>query len=407
MPGFNPFTSESVSAGHPDKMADCISDALLDAALKLDRNVRFACETLMKNNLVVVAGEVSSDDCADIIERIEVERVVRQVIGEIGYTPEAVAGFDNESCNVQIELGGQSENIARGINIRDKDKEQGAGDQGMMFGYAVDETDVYMPAPIIYAHRLMQRQAEVLQTGTLDWLRPDAKSQVTLRYDDQGGHHIDTVVISVQHGDHSFFGGKSDGRVLKSVEEGVREEIIKPVLGDKLTNQTGILINPAGLFVTGGPVGDCGLTGRKIIVDTYGGAAHHGGGAFSGKDPSKVDRSGAYAARYVAKNIVAAGLASECEVQISYAIGESKPVSFALDTFGTGRLPDSQLQKVASECFDLTPAGITSMLKLIDRNKRPVYRKTAAYGHFGRKEEGFSWEVLDKRDSLLAAAERV
>lgn len=384
-------------------MADCVSDALLDAALELDPHVRFACETLIKNNLVVIAGEASSNDYLNIVDQINVEHIVRKVIREIGYTAEANLGFDDQSCQILCALGPQSENIAEGIGVTQiqqadlSNGKQGAGDQGTMFGYAVNENEVCMPAAITYAHRLMQRQAEVLRSGKLEWLRPDAKSQVTLHYDQDGGHNIHTVVISTQHAPKL-----SSGQPVthKMIREAVEEEIIQPVLGNQMPPHSNILVNPAGSFVIGGPVGDCGLCGRKIIVDTYGGMARHGGGAFSGKDPSKVDRSGAYAARYVAKNIVASGLANRCETQISYAIGKSNPISFALNTFGTGKLPESKIEAIVMQCFDLTPGGIIEMLNL----KRPIYRDTAAYGHFGREEQNFSWEALDKVDDLLRAS---
>ena len=403
MPEFNLFTSESVSAGHPDKMADCISDAVLDAALVIDAHARVACETLIKSNLVVVAGEISSAACSSIIEQINLEHLVREVIREIGYVDPAL-GFDADSCSILPVFTQQSQDIAEGIHVshdqHHKAEKLGAGDQGFMFGYATNETDVKMPAPITYAHRLMQRQAEVRRNKILDWLRPDAKSQVTLRYDrDTGENSIDAVVVSTQH-DPELSGQAWQSKVI---EEAVLEEIIKPVLGEKLTADTRVIINPAGSFVIGGPVGDCGLTGRKIIVDTYGGMARHGGGAFSGKDPSKVDRSAAYAARHVAKNIVAAGLADKCEIQISYAISQSEPVSVSLNTFNASNFSEQQLETLVSQCFDLTPAGIIKHLKL----KRPVYKATAAYGHFGREEQGFTWEYLDKVDDLRAASRKL
>ena len=379
------FTSESVSEGHPDKMADQVSDAILDAILEEDKNARVACETLVKTGMVVVAGEITTEAWIDL------EELCRQVILDIGYNSSDV-GFDGASCAVLNAIGKQSLDIAQGVDASDS-KEQGAGDQGLMFGYATDETDVLMPAPITYSHRLMQKQAEARKSGKLPFLRPDAKSQISFRYDDQGNPvGIDAVVLSTQH---------SPDIGEKELHEAVREEIIKPVLpANWLHEGTRYFINPTGNFVIGGPMGDCGLTGRKIIVDTYGGMARHGGGAFSGKDPSKVDRSAAYAARYVAKNIVAAGLARRCEIQVSYAIGVAEPTSILVNTFGTGRVPDEKIAALVKEHFDLRPAGLISMLDL----KRPIYRQTSAYGHFGREEPDFTWEKTDKKDLLASAA---
>lgn len=380
------FTSESVSEGHPDKIADQISDAVLDEILKQDTQAHVACETFIKTGMVLVGGEITTSAWVDI------ETLVRQVISNIGYNHSDM-GFDAQSCAVLNAIGKQSPDINQGV-VREDPKDQGAGDQGLMFGFACDETDVYMPAPITYAHLLMKKQAEVRKNGTLPWLRPDAKSQVTFVYNDDGSiSGIDTVVLSTQH----------DPSVRnKEIHEGVREEIINKVLPAKwLSPKTKYFINPTGRFVIGGPMGDCGLTGRKIIVDTYGGYARHGGGAFSGKDPSKVDRSAAYAARYVAKNIVAAGLARRCEIQISYAIGVAEPVSIAVDTFGTGTLPDTSLTQIIREAFDLRPYGIIEMLNL----KRPIYLPTAAYGHFGREE--FPWEQLDKAETLRHLAKEI
>jgi S-adenosylmethionine synthetase len=376
------FTSESVSEGHPDKVADQISDAILDAILTQDNRARVACETLIKTGMVVVAGEITTHATVDI------EAIVRQTVKNIGYTHSDV-GFDSATCAVLSALGKQSLDIAMGVN-EDENREQGAGDQGLMFGYASDETDVLMPAPITYAHLLMKRQAEVRKNGTLPWLRPDAKSQVTFRYEDDRPVAIDAVVLSTQH----------DPEIdNKTLHEAVREEIINPVLSQWLNEKTRVHINPTGRFVIGGPLGDCGLTGRKIIVDTYGGMARHGGGAFSGKDPSKVDRSAAYAGRYVAKNIVAAGLAKRCEVQLSYAIGVAEPTSISVDTFGTGKITDSRLISLIREHFDLRPKGLIAMLNLL----RPIYTKSAAYGHFGREEAEFTWERTDKADTLRKA----
>ena len=378
------FTSESVSEGHPDKMADQISDAVLDAIIRQDVNARVACETLVKTGMVVLAGEVTTSAYIDL------EELCREVILDIGYDNSAV-GFDGASCAIINAIGKQSPDIALGVDETD-DHEQGAGDQGLMFGFATDETDVLMPAPITYSHRLMKKQAEVRKQGILDFLRPDAKSQISIHYDNNGNPvGIDTVILSTQH----------DPDVSrKTLQEAVMEEIIKPVLPSNwLHSDTRYFINPTGNFVIGGPVGDCGLTGRKIIVDTYGGMARHGGGAFSGKDPSKVDRSAAYAARYVAKNLVAAGLASKCEIQVSYAIGVAEPTSISVDTFGTGKLPESEIEHLIRKHFDLRPRGLIAMLDL----KRPIYRQTAAYGHFGREEPDFTWEKTDRVDALREA----
>ena len=379
---FKLFTSESVSEGHPDKIADQISDAVLDEILQQDTAARVACETFCKTGMVLVGGEITTTAWVDI------EEVVRRTVRDIGYI-DSDMGFDANSCAVLSAIGKQSPDISQGV-IRSAPEEQGAGDQGLMFGYATNETDVLMPAPITYAHRLMRRQAEVRKNGTLSWLRPDAKSQVTFIYDDDGRIlGVDTVVLSTQH--------RAD-ITQKQVEEAVMEEIIKPVLSAKwLTQRTKYFINPTGRFVIGGPMGDCGLTGRKIIVDTYGGYARHGGGAFSGKDPTKVDRSAAYAARYVAKNIVAAGLADRCEIQISYAIGVAEPTSVRIDTFGTGKVSEERLLEVVRRNFDLRPYGIIRMLDL----KRPIYKPTAAYGHFGRVE--FPWEFTNKAEMLKEA----
>jgi len=377
------FTSESVSEGHPDKIADQVSDAILDAILEQDPNARVACETLVKTGMVILAGEISTS------ASIDVEPIVRNVINEIGYD-HTEKGFDGHTCAVINALGKQSVDIAQGVD-RDTKESQGAGDQGLMFGYASNETDVLMPAPITYAHRLVKRQAELRKSGELSWLRPDAKSQITFRYEDNQPTSIDAVVLSTQH---------SPEISQKDLKEAVLEQIIKPVLDSAWINKdTQFHINPTGKFVIGGPVGDCGLTGRKIIVDTYGGMARHGGGAFSGKDPSKVDRSAAYAGRYVAKNIVAAGLAQRCEIQVSYAIGVAKPTSISINTFGTGIIGDEKLEAIVNEVFDLSPYGILNMLNL----KRPIYRNTASYGHFGRTEPEFSWEKTDKVDALQQA----
>jgi S-adenosylmethionine synthetase len=378
----NVFTSESVSEGHPDKMADQISDAVLDAILTDDPTAKVAVETMVKTGMAIIAGEVATDTYVDL------EEVVRGVILDIGYDSSDV-GFDGASCAILNAIGKQSGDIALGVE-ETNDKELGAGDQGMMFGYASNETDVLMPAPIHFSHLLTKRQAEVRKNGTLPWLRPDAKSQVTLRYGEDGKPEaIDAVVLSTQH---------SPDISLADLQEAVMEEIIRPILPEAWLHEgTRYHINPTGQFIIGGPVGDCGLTGRKIIVDTYGGMARHGGGAFSGKDPSKVDRSAAYAGRYVAKNIVAAGLADRCEIQISYAIGVAEPTSIALDTQGTGKLPDAEIEQLVREHFDLRPRGIIDMLDL----RRPIFRETASYGHFGREGENFTWERTD-RASLLA-----
>jgi len=380
------FTSESVSEGHPDKIADQISDAVLDSILEQDKHARVACETLIKTGLVLVAGEITTSAWVDL------EEIVRNTILEIGYNSSEM-GFDGSTCAVLNAIGKQSSDIAMGVD-RSAPEEQGAGDQGLMFGYASNETDVLMPAPITYAHRLVKRQALERKNGTLPWLRPDAKSQVTLRYENHKPVGIDAVVLSTQH--HPDVS-------QKDIQEAVMELIIKPVLPEKwLANcpQENIHINPTGNFVIGGPVGDCGLTGRKIIVDTYGGMARHGGGAFSGKDPSKVDRSAAYAGRYVAKNIVAAGLAERCEIQVSYAIGVAKPTSISINTFGSGKIDDNRIVELVKEHFDLSPYGLSQMLDLV----RPIYKSTAAYGHFGREEESFSWERTDKAEMLRDAA---
>jgi len=374
------FTSESVSEGHPDKMSDQISDAILDALIEQDPSSRVAIETMVKTGFVMVAGEVTSS------ASIEAEEIIRKVVLDIGYNNSDM-GFDGASCAVLNAIGKQSPDIAQGVDRSDP-REQGAGDQGLMFGYASNETDVLMPAAIQLAHRLVEKQAQVRKAGELSFLRPDAKSQVTLVYEDHKPVAIDAVVLSTQH----------DPDVsLSDLQEAVMESIIKPILPDKWLNaDTQYHINPTGNFVIGGPKGDCGLTGRKIIVDTYGGMARHGGGAFSGKDPSKVDRSAAYAARYVAKNIVAAGLAERCEVQVSYAIGVAEPTSITVETFGTGTLSEDRLTQLVRQHFDLTPYGIREMLDLL----RPIYRSTAAYGHFGRENEGFGWENTDKAEQL-------
>ena len=376
MSTYSVFTSESVSEGHPDKMADQISDAILDAILKDDPHSRVAVETMVKTGMTIIAGEVRTDTYVDL------EEVVRDVITGIGYDNSDV-GFDGNTCAVLNAIGKQSNDIAQGVDAAEN-KDIGAGDQGLMFGYATNETDVLMPAPIYYSHLLVKRQAEVRKNGTLPWLRPDAKSQVTLRYDQGKPVAIDAVVLSTQH---------SPDISLPDLQEAVRAEIIEPILpAEWLHAGTQYHINPTGQFIIGGPVGDCGLTGRKIIVDTYGGMAHHGGGAFSGKDPTKVDRSAAYAGRYVAKNIVAAGLADRCEIQVSYAIGVSEPTSISIDTYGTGKLSDDEIVNLVREHFDLRPRGLIEMLDL----RRPIYQPTAAYGHFGREEENFTWEKTDK-----------
>ncbi len=382
MAGNHLFTSESVSAGHPDKMCDQISDAILDAILEQDTNARVACETLVKTGMVVLAGEITTSAIIDY------EKIVRDTVNDIGYTSSEI-GFDGSSCAVLNALGQQSPDIAMGVDRKDKES-QGAGDQGLMFGYASNETDVLMPAPITYAHRLVEKQAELMKSGKLDFLRPDAKSQVTFRYEGAKPVAIDAVVLSTQH----------DPMELKDLQEAIMEEVIKPILpAEWLDSDTQYHINPTGNFVIGGPVGDCGLTGRKIIVDTYGGMARHGGGAFSGKDPSKVDRSAAYAGRYVAKNIVAAGLAERCEIQVSYAIGVAEPTSISIETFGTGTMSDEKIEAIVREVFDLRPYGIITMMNLL----QPIYRQTAAYGHFGREDIGLPWEVLDKVDDIKAA----
>ena len=384
MAEYSVFTSESVSEGHPDKMADQISDAVLDALLSQDKNARVAVETLVKTGMVVLAGEVTTSAYVDL------EELVREVIKDIGYNSSDV-GFDGDSCAVINAIGKQSPDIAMGVN-EGENKEQGAGDQGLMFGYATNETDVLMPAPIQYSHRLVERQAQLRKSGALPWLRPDAKSQVTMRYENGKPVAVDAVVLSTQH-DPSIS--------LSDLREQVLEHIIKPVLPAEWLHQNTLFhINPTGNFVIGGPVGDCGLTGRKIIVDTYGGMARHGGGAFSGKDPSKVDRSAAYAGRYVAKNIVAAGLADRCEIQVSYAIGVAEPTSISINTYGTGKISDEQIIALVREHFDLRPRGITEMLDL----KRPIYRQTASYGHFGRENPEFTWERTDKAAALSHSA---
>lgn len=377
------FTSESVSEGHPDKVADQISDAVLDAILKQDINARVACETLVKTGMALVAGEITTSAWVDL------ESLIRKVIVDIGYD-NANLGFDGHSCSVLNAIGKQSPDIAQGVDRSDSD--QGAGDQGLMFGYASNETDVLMPAPITYAHRLMMRQAHLRKSGTLPWLRPDAKSQVTFLYEDFKPVAVDAIVISTQHAPEIAY---------ENLKEAVIEEIIKPTIpGEWLTKTTKFFINPTGRFVIGGPQGDCGVTGRKIIVDSYGGMARHGGGAFSGKDPSKVDRSAAYMGRYVAKNIVAAGLADRCEIQVSYAIGVAEPTSIYVETFGTHKIDEAKIAQLVGEHFDLRPAGITKQLNLL----RPIYQKTASYGHFGREEPEFTWEKTDKAAELKSAA---
>jgi S-adenosylmethionine synthetase len=394
MSEYSIFTSESVSEGHPDKIADQISDAVLDAILKEDKYARVACETMVKTGVAIVSGEISTTSWIDL------EDLVRDVINDIGYTSSDV-GYDGDTCGVINIIGKQSVDIAQGVD-RAKPEDQGAGDQGLMFGYASNETDVLMPAPITFAHRLVERQAEARKSGLLPWLRPDAKSQVTCRYENGKPVAIDAVVLSTQH---------NPDVTQKDLQEAVQELIIKQVLpADLLHAGTKLHINPTGKFVIGGPVGDCGLTGRKIIVDTYGGMARHGGGAFSGKDPSKVDRSAAYAGRYVAKNIVAAGLADRCEIQVSYAIGVAEPTSVSINTFGTGKISDEKIIELVRETFDLRPYAITNMLDLL----HPMYRQTAAYGHFGRDPfemtvgddtfTAFPWEKTDKAEALKAAA---
>ena len=394
MSEYSIFTSESVSEGHPDKIADQISDAVLDAILEEDKYARVACETMVKTGVAIVSGEISTTSWIDL------EDLVRSVINDIGYTSSDV-GYDGDTCGVINIIGKQSIDIAQGVD-RAKPEDQGAGDQGLMFGYASNETDVLMPAPITFAHRLVERQAEARKSGLLPWLRPDAKSQVTCRYENGKPVAIDAVVLSTQH---------NPDVTQKDLQEAVQELIIKQVLPAELLHAgTKLHINPTGKFVIGGPVGDCGLTGRKIIVDTYGGMARHGGGAFSGKDPSKVDRSAAYAGRYVAKNIVAAGLADRCEIQVSYAIGVAEPTSVSINTFGTGKISDEKIIELVRETFDLRPYAITNMLDLL----HPMYRQTAAYGHFGRNPfemtvgddtfTAFPWEKTDKADALKSAA---
>ena len=378
------FTSESVSEGHPDKMADQISDAILDSLLEQDQNSRVACETMVKTGMVIVAGEITTEGSVDV------ESIVREVVSDIGYN-HSESGFDSNTCAVLNAIGSQSPDIAIGVDETD-DHEQGAGDQGLMFGYASNETDVLMPAPITYSHLLVKRHSQVRKSGSLPWLEPDAKSQITMRYEDDKPAGIDAVVLSTQHRDEIS---------LKDLREAVMEEIIKPILPTEWINEnTKYFINPTGRFVIGGPHGDCGLTGRKIIVDTYGGMARHGGGAFSGKDPSKVDRSAAYLARYVAKNLVAAGIADRCELQLSYAIGVAEPTSISIETFGTGKISDKQIVELVRNHFELRPKGLIAMLDLL----RPIYRQTAAYGHFGREEADFSWERTDKADALRSDA---
>ena len=378
------MTSESVSEGHPDKMADQISDAILDAIISEDKTCRVAVETLVKTGLVVIAGEITTT------AEIDYEEVTRNTIENIGYNREEL-GFDHKSCEVLSVISKQSPDIAMGVD-RDAEENQGAGDQGLMFGYATRETKELMPATIVFAHRLVKKQSSVRKNHELDWLRPDAKSQVTIRYKDGKPEYIDTVVLSTQHDENIS---------APDIQQGVMEKIIAPTLPPALiSSNTKFLINPTGSFVIGGPVGDCGLTGRKIIVDTYGGMARHGGGAFSGKDPSKVDRSAAYAARYVAKNIVAAGLADRCEVQVSYAIGVAEPTSIRVKTFDTEKINNEKITELVQENFDLTPFGIIKMLDLL----KPIYKNTAAYGHFGRENEGFSWELTDKAELLKEQA---
>ena len=378
------MTSESVSEGHPDKMADQISDAILDAIISEDKTCRVAVETLVKTGLVVIAGEITTT------AEIDYEEVTRNTIKNIGYNREEL-GFDHKSCEVLSAISKQSPDIAMGVD-RDAEENQGAGDQGLMFGYATRETKELMPATIVFAHRLVKKQSSVRKNHELDWLRPDAKSQVTIRYKDGKPEYIDTVVLSTQHDENIS---------APDIQQGVMEKIIAPTLPPALiSSNTKFLINPTGSFVIGGPVGDCGLTGRKIIVDTYGGMARHGGGAFSGKDPSKVDRSAAYAARYVAKNVVAAGLADRCEVQVSYAIGVAEPTSIRVKTFDTEKINNEKITDLVQENFDLTPFGIIKMLDLL----KPIYKNTAAYGHFGRENEGFSWEITDKAELLKEQA---
>ncbi len=384
MAEYSVFTSESVSEGHPDKVADQISDAVLDAMLRQDRESRVACETLIKTGIIVVAGEIRTN------AKVNIDELVKRVVSDIGYI-DAATGFDTPNCTVINALGMQSQDIAMGVD-ESGDHEQGAGDQGLMFGYATNETESLMPAPIFFAHRLVQRQAEVRRNGMLPWLRPDAKSQITFRYGADGKPEaVEAVVLSTQH---------SDDISIEALREAVREVVIDPVVPHNwVTRDTKVYINPTGRFVIGGPLGDCGLTGRKIIVDSYGGMARHGGGAFSGKDPSKVDRSAAYAGRYVAKNIVAAGLADRCEIQVSYAIGVADPTSISINTFGTGKVSDLKIVQAVREVFDLRPRGLIAMLDL----KRPIYQKTAAYGHFGREEPEFTWERTDRAEAMRAA----
>ena len=386
MPRSYLFTSESVSEGHPDKMADQISDAVLDALIEQDKGSRVGCESLVTTGLAIVSGEITT------AAQIDTTQVVRNTIRDIGYCSSEM-GYDHASCSVVIALDKQSKDIAQGVNEGEgMDLEQGAGDQGLMFGFACNETDVLMPFPITYAHRLVKRQAEVRKSGALPWLRPDAKSQISVRYENGKPTSIDTVVLSTQHAEDVSH---------ETLSEGVVDEIIKPVLpADMISGESRFLVNPTGRFVVGGPHGDCGLTGRKIIVDTYGGSAHHGGGAFSGKDPSKVDRSAAYAMRYVAKNVVAAGLAEKCEIQVAYAIGVARPVSLMIDTSGTAVIPEEDIEKLVLEHFDLRPKAIIQGLDLL----RPIYRNTAAYGHFGRTEPEFTWEHTDKAELLRDAA---
>lgn len=390
MSDYRLFTSESVSEGHPDKMADQISDAILDALISRDPQARVAAETLVKTGMVLLAGEVRVQ--AGVLADIDIEGIVREVVCDIGYTHSDM-GFDGNTCAVLNVIGKQSAHIAQGVDENpDHGKDLGAGDQGLMFGYATQETDVLMPAAIAYSHRLVERQSQLRRSGQLNWLRPDAKSQLTLRYEMGKPVAIDAVVLSTQH---------APGISLANLREAVMEEIIKPVLPAEWLHQNTLYhINPTGKFEIGGPMGDCGLTGRKIVVDTYGGSARHGGGAFSGKDPSKVDRSAAYACRYVAKNIVAAGLADVCEIQVSYAIGVAEPTSIAINTFGTARINEDHLAALVREHFDLRPGGIIAMLDL----RRPIYRKTAAYGHFGRELPEFTWEKTDRAADLRAAA---
>ena len=382
MTNINLFTSESVSEGHPDKVADQISDSIVDAIFSEDTTARIACETMINTGMVVLSGEITTS------ANIDYQTVARNTISEIGYTSEAM-GFNSDSCEVLVSIDKQSPDIAQGVNEGEgMDLDQGAGDQGLMFGYACNETDVLMPCPITYSHLLVKRQADIRKSGQLNWLRPDAKSQVTVAYEDSKPISIDTVVLSTQH---------DPDIEHKDIEKAVIDEIIKPVLPENMiTSKTRYLVNPTGRFVIGGPVGDCGLTGRKIIVDTYGGMARHGGGAFSGKDPSKVDRSAAYAARYVAKNIVAAGLAERCELQLSYAIGVAEPTSISIETFGTGKVEQEKLIEAIRDNFDLRPKGIINMLGLL----RPIYQQTAAYGHFGRSDIDLPWERTDKADIL-------